>query len=120
MRETETFSDTDEVESIECGIPLMKEQENTAWMVHAERVQSLAEWSRRMGVMLLTLGSLMLCILFYFTCPKCLFGVLLFSACLCPWCNTMNAPLWLAIFLLILSGWTFTAGYFSVTWNSGL
>jgi hypothetical protein len=117
MKEVDMLSDTDD--SIECGIPLIKEKQDTAWMVHAERVKSLTEWSRGVGIMLLTSGSVMLCLLFYFICPRCLFGMLLFSACLCPWCNTMNAPLWLAIVLLVVSGWTFTAGYLSVTWNSG-
>ena len=109
-------SDTDDVD-VECAIPLIKEQD--AWVVHAERVRSLAEWGRGGAIMLVTAFSLVLCLIFYVTCPKCLFGVLLVSACMCPWANSMNAPLWLAIVLLIVSGWTFTAGYLSVTWNNG-
>jgi uncharacterized membrane protein AbrB (regulator of aidB expression) len=107
---------TDTEESIESGIPLISEQ-NSAWLVHAERVKSVTEWSRRMVVTLVTTVSIVLCILFYFICPRCLFGVLLFSACLCPFFNTMNLPLWLAIVLLIVSGWTFTSGLLSVSWH---
>ena len=116
MKETDTQSET---EDIECAIPLIKE-EDTAWVVHAERVKSITEWSRRVVVTLLTTVSILLCVLFYFICPKCLFGVLLFSACLCPFINMMNVPLWLAFVLLVVSGWTFTAGFLSVTWHGSI
>ena len=104
---------------IECAIPLIKENDN-AWVVHAERVKSLADWSRRTAVFIFALISLVMCLFFYMTCQQCLFCVLIISACLCPWFNVMNAPLWTSIVLLILGGWTFTTGYLSVTWNSGV
>jgi hypothetical protein len=62
--------------------------------------------------------ALVLCLVFYMLCPRCLFGILLLSACLCPFFNSMNAPLWLAIVLLTMSGWSFTAGAFSISWNA--
>ena len=108
--------DEDSVDDIECAIPLIKEPDDS-WVVHAERVRSLAESTRKTAFMLVTAISLLLCVIFFFACPKCMFGVLLFSACLCPWIHAMNAPLWLAIVLLTVSGWSLTTGFLSVTWS---
>jgi hypothetical protein len=113
-------SESDEPFDVECAVPLVKKREGDAWVVHAERAQTLTEGFKGGAVMLMTAFSLLLCFIFYAICPKCLFLVLIISACMCPWFQSMNAPLWLAIILLVLSGWTFTAGYLSVTWNSGL
>jgi hypothetical protein len=107
----------DDIE-VESAIPLIKENDN--WVVHAERVRTLAEWSRASATVLFMAISLVTCFVFYMTCQPCLFGVLVISACLCPWFNAMNAPLWLSIILLVVGGWTFTTGYFSLTWNSGI
>ena len=115
---TDCNDDNNDVD-IECAIPLIKENDN-AWVVHAERVQTLAERGRGNAVMLFALISLVLCVYFYMTCQQCLLFVLLISACLCPWFNVMNGPLWLSIVLLVVGGWTFTTGYLSVTWNSGV
>ena len=117
----------DDINDIECAnpllltptIPLIKDNNNNDWVVHAERTRTLAEGFRRGAAILMTAVSLVLCIVFYMTCPKCLFGVLVVSACMCPWFHSMNAPLWLALLLLAASGWTFTYGYLSVTWNNG-
>ena len=109
--------DCNEDIDVECAIPLIKENDN--WVVHAERVRTLAEWSRSAATILFAAISLMMCIVFYMTCQQCLLGVLVISACLCPWYNVMNAPLWLSIILLVVGGWTFTTGYFSLTWNNG-
>ena len=108
--------DEDSVDDIECAIPFIKEPDDS-WVVHAERVRSLAESTRKMAVWLVTAISLLLCVIFFFVCPKCMFGVLLLSACLCPWIHAMNAPLWLAIVLLTVSGWSLTTGFLSVTWS---
>ena len=107
--------DDDSMDDVECAIPLIKEPDD--WVVHAERVRSLAESTRKMAVWLVTAISLLLCVIFFFVCPKCMFGVLLLSACLCPWIHAMNAPLWLAIVLLTVSGWSLTTGFLSVTWS---
>jgi hypothetical protein len=87
---------------------------------HAERVREATDRGKRMAVLLMTVVSLLLCVYFYFACPKCLFGILVVSAYMCPWYHMMNAPLWVAIFMLVISGWTFTFGYLTVTWNSGI
>ena len=105
-------TDTADVES---AIPLIKD--DNAWVVHAERVKTLSETTKRGAVMLVTCTALVLCIVFFFVCPNCMFGVLLVSACMCPWFHSMNAPLWLAIVLLTVSGWSLTAGFLSVTWT---
>jgi hypothetical protein len=117
--------DSDSLDTdVECVAPLIPsvsliKEESEAWVVHAERTRTLSEGFRAGAAILMTAVSIVLCLVFYMTCPKCLFGVLLVSACMCPWFNSMNAPLWLAILLLIVSGWTFTTGYLSVTWNNG-
>lgn len=85
---------------------------------YTQRIRAIATRSRDTGVLCFTTVALVLCLVFYMLCPRCLFGILLLSACLCPFFNSMNAPLWLAIVLLTMSGWSFTAGAFSISWNA--
>lgn len=114
-------TDTDCENGIETAIPLMKEEDRSDkdWVVHARRTQYMADQFRDLGVMCLMMLCLVLCLVFYMICPRCLFGILIFSACLCPFFNPMNAPLWLAIVLLVVSGWSFTTGNLSIVWNNG-
>lgn len=105
-------------EGIESAIPLMKDNDND-WVVHAKRTKFLTEHFHDFGVLCLMLVCIVMCLVFYMICPRCLFGILIFSACLCPFFHPMNAPLWLAIVLLIVSGWSFTTGALSITWNNG-
>ena len=117
-------TDLDEAEKGDCGetvetaIPLMKDQDMD-WIVHAQRTKYMRGQFQDLGVMCVAIFCLVMCIVFYVICPRCLFGVLIFSACLCPFFHPMNAPLWLAIVLLTVSGWSFTTGALSVTWNNG-
>lgn len=104
-------------DDIETAIPLIQTND---WVVHAKRAEHVRSQFRDLGVMLVVIICLAACVVFYFICPKCIFGILIFSACLCPFFHPMNAPLWLAIVLLIVSGWSFTAGNLSVTWSSGM
>lgn len=115
------LSGDDSDERIETGIPLLKErkEDSDQWVVHANRTNEITGQFRDLGVMCFMLFCLALCVVFYMICPRCLFGVLLLSACLCPFFHPMNAPLWLAIVLLTVSGWSFTTGSLSVTWNNG-
>jgi len=85
---------------------------------YTQRVKAITARSTNSGVMCFTAAALILCVAFYILCPRCLFGILLLSACLCPFFNSMNAPLWLAIVLLTISGWSFTGGALSVSWNA--
>ena len=105
-------------ESVETAIPLMNERDDD-WVVHANRTNYIAGQFRDLGVMCFMLFCLVLCLVFYMICPRCLFGILILSACLCPFFHPMNAPLWLAIVLLTVSGWSFTTGSLAVTWNNG-
>ena len=89
------------------------------WVVHAQRTSYLTGQFHDLGVMCLVILCLVLSLVFYMICPRCLFGVLIFSACLCPFLHPMNAPLWLAIVLLTVSGWSVSTGALSVTWNKG-
>lgn len=85
---------------------------------YSQRIKAITTRSQDSGVMCFTIVALVLCLVFYMLCPRCLFGILLLSACLCPFFNSMNGPLWLAIVLLTMSGWSFTGGSFSVAWNA--
>jgi hypothetical protein len=102
----------------ETAIPLIKDQDGD-WVVHAKRTRYMAGQFRDLGVICLMMLCIVACLVFYMICPRCLFGILIFSACLCPFYNPMNAPLWLAIILLTLSGWSLTTGALSITWNNG-
>lgn len=105
-------------EGIEAAIPLMRDEDGD-WVVHAQRTHYLTGQFRDLGVMCLMILCLVMCLVFYMICPQCLFGVLIFSACLCPFFHPMNAPLWLAIVLLTVSGWSLTTGALSITWKNG-
>lgn len=112
-------SGDDSDEKMETGIPLIKDEDCDQWVVHANRTKYIAGQFHDLGVLCFMLICLVLCVVFYMTCPRCLFGILLLSACLCPFFHPMNAPLWLAIVLLTVSGWSFTTGSLSISWNNG-
>jgi hypothetical protein len=110
--------DNDEQCDVESSsVPLMR-SEDSAWVAHAERALFLADWFRRLAVMLMVVFSLALCIIFYFYCQNCLFFVVLVSACTCPFFHLMNLPLWVAIVLIAVGGGTMSVGYLSVSWTS--
>jgi hypothetical protein len=87
-------------------------------LVHQRRVQALSEESRSCGILCFTALMLFLCFVSYLYCQECLFAILIVSACLCPFFHPLNAPLWLAIVMLTLGGWTFTTGALQVSWKS--
>ena len=105
-------------EDCESAITEKGDDVTPAWYLQETRVRLLSDQYRQTGIMCLTILSTFLCILFFFVCPRCLFGILVFSICLCPFMHPMNVPLWIAIILLTISGWSFTAGALSVSWNS--
>ena len=106
-------------EGIESAIPLMKDRDGD-WVVHAKQTRRLTGQFHDIAVMCMTFIGIAACIVCYMMCPKCLFGILLLSVCMCPFIHSMNIVLWLAIILLIVSGWSFSAGALSITWNNGL
>jgi len=57
------------------------------------------------------------CILSYMYCQQCLLGILIFSACMCPWIPYFNVPLWVSIIMLVSLGWHFTVGRLTLTWQ---
>jgi uncharacterized membrane protein len=87
------------------------------WVHYNYRTKSIQDHARNWAVLCLTIITILLCLVFYVICRECLFAVLIFSACLCPFFHPMNAPLWLAILLLVVSGWTFTTGALTVSWS---
>ena len=124
MTRLDESGDCDSVDTVERGkcdeaaTPLMRDSDSD-WVVHAQRTSYLTGQFHDLGVMCLVILCLVLSLVFYMICPRCLFGVLIFSACLCPFLHPMNAPLWLAIVLLTVSGWSVSTGALSVTWNKG-
>ena len=97
--------------------PPVLTEDDLLWIRHAKRTRLVAEQARNWAVLTLTIVSIALCGIFYIMCPEYLFLILLLSAILCPFFHSMNAPLWLAILLLTISGWTFTTGVFSMKWS---
>jgi hypothetical protein len=102
-----------------CPVSVVERDSEEDLTQYAQRIKALTARHQDSGVLCFTAAALVLCVAFYVFCPRCLFAVLLLSACLCPFFNAMNAPLWLAIVLLTLSGWSFTAGSLSVSWSAG-
>ena len=69
------------------------------------------------GMLLLTV-ALIACVLSYLFCPYCSLGVVLFCFCLCCCEPLLNIPLWIAIFMLVAFGWSWTPNkHFIVQWN---
>ena len=104
-------------EGIEVAIPLIRDQDRD-WVVHSQRTQYIRSQFHDLAILCLTLLCIVLCAVFYMVCPRCLFGILIFSACLCPWYNSLNFSLWLAIILLTASGWSFSGGALSIEWHN--
>lgn len=74
-------------------------------------------WSRvimPLAMVAVTLAGLGVCAAL---CVPCLFGILAFSAITCPCVPVMNLPLWSAIFILIIQGWSLTNGHLSLIWS---
>ena len=78
----------------------------------------MQEQSKGCGVLCFTLLLLFLCIVSFIVCKECLFAILIVSGCLCPFFHPLNAPLWLAIVLLTVGGWSFTTGAISISWEN--
>jgi hypothetical protein len=57
------------------------------------------------------------CFVSYMFCQPCLFGLMLLSACMCPWLPYFNIPLWISIIMLVALGWHFTAGSMTLAWH---
>ena len=112
LEETEKWN----CDGIEAAIPLITKGD---WVVHSKRTEHIRGQFHDLGKLCLTLTCVLLCAVFYVICPRCLFGILIFSACLCPWFNSLNISLWLAIILLTMSGWSFSVGAFSIAWQNG-
>ena len=54
----------------------------------------------------------------YKYCVPCLFLEIIVTACLCPYFNALNIPLWASIIVLIFGGYTLNWGDFQVIWLS--
>ena len=57
------------------------------------------------------------CGLSYMYCRECLLGILILSACLCPWIPYFNIPLWVSIGMLLVLGFHFTNKVFTLMWE---
>lgn len=66
------------------------------------------------GILAVVLGG---CVASYFYCRECLLGILIVSACLCPWIPYFNIPLWVSIGMLVFLGFHFTNKVFTFMWE---
>lgn len=57
------------------------------------------------------------CVVSFLYCKVCLVGIIVVSACMCPWIPYFNIPLWISILMLVLVGWKFTNGKFHFIWD---
>jgi hypothetical protein len=57
------------------------------------------------------------CVVSFFYCNVCLVGVIIVSACMCPWIPYFNIPLWTSIVLLVFVGWNFSSRKFHFIWE---
>lgn len=60
---------------------------------------------------------LCICLLCYYYCISCLLGIVLVSLCLCPFLPYFNVPLWIALVILVVSGYRITNGHLSLVWE---
>jgi hypothetical protein len=58
-----------------------------------------------------------LVVLSYFYCQVCLFGIVVLSACMCPYISYFNIPLWTSILLIVILGMTYTQRPFTFIWK---
>jgi hypothetical protein len=65
------------------------------------------------SVLTLVIGG---CFFSYFYCKLCLMGVIIASACLCPWIPYFNIPLWIGILLLVYV-WYYMKMGLHVSWD---
>lgn len=65
-------------------------------------------------ILCVTTGIILLC---YLYCIPCLFGIILFSFCFCISIPILNYPLWVAIAILIIQGYTLSNKPFTLTWQ---
>jgi uncharacterized membrane protein len=65
-------------------------------------------------ILIIMLG---LVVLSYFYCQICLFGIMIISACMCPFISYFNIPLWTSILLIVVLGMTYTQRPFTFIWK---
>lgn len=65
-------------------------------------------------ILFLVLGSI---VLSYMFCTECLFGIMIISACLCPFMPYFNIPLWISILLITTLGISFVHRNFTFIWK---
>lgn len=77
-------------------------------------ISETAQFVVSLFVLTVVLG---LVVISYFFCPVCLFGIMVMSACLCPFLPYFNVPLWTSILLIIMLGMTYTQRPFTFIWK---
>jgi hypothetical protein len=65
-------------------------------------------------ILLLVIGMI---VLSYMFCTECLFGIMIISACLCPFMPYFNIPLWISILLITTLGISFVHRNFTFIWK---
>jgi hypothetical protein len=88
--------------------PLMK----LKMKLYAETCQCILS----VTVLTLVVGG---CFVSYVYCKPCLIGIIIASACMCPWIPYFNIPLWIGILLLVYV-WYYMKMGFHISWDESM
>jgi magnesium-transporting ATPase (P-type) len=79
--------------------------------------QFVSETFQCVGALFILIVVLGLIVLSFFYCQICLFGIMVFSACMCPYISYFNIPLWTSILLIVILGMAYTNRPFTFIWK---
>lgn len=104
-------SDLDEVPS---AVPVVTPTSSMTGLVAQKLREKVISGLATLIIILVALGACMLC---YLYCFNCLFFIVIacFACCLCV--PGLNVPLWFAIILLTVGGYSFTNGRLTLMWH---
>ena len=66
------------------------------------------------GILFFIIGMIVLSFMF---CKECLFGIMIISACMCPFLPYYNIPLWISILLITVLGINYVHKDFTFIWK---
>lgn len=66
------------------------------------------------GILIFIIGCI---VISFFYCKECLFGIMVISACMCPFLPYYNIPLWISILLVTIMGINYVHRDFTFIWK---
>ena len=95
-----------------------KEAEMLKWLAKELNKRHEKSFLKRVvGPILMVTATMVVLVICLYVCLPCLFGILIFSAVLCPCQPVMNVPLWGSILVLLIKGWSLTNGHLTLIWS---